>query len=182
MRILFIAAIIMAMLMATGCNNQQDNTPITQQGPTINPLQMDKKIKGFKGILKTDPKNLSALIGLGNAYMDTNRFGGAIEAYTKAIEIDPGNINVLVDLGTSHRRNGRSDLAVEAYRKALIKDPAHTNANLNLGVVLLYDFNDLDGAQTAFENFIKAAPNNPNAPAIKGEIQRIKEAKSSGGR
>ena len=54
----------------------------------------EEEILLSKSILEKDPNNLQALIGLGNACFDTDRYQEAIDAYSKALSIDPKNPDV----------------------------------------------------------------------------------------
>jgi predicted Zn-dependent protease len=131
-------------------------------------------IEASLDMIKKDPKNLNALIELGNAYMDTSRFPQAIGAYEQALAIDPNNVNVTVDMGICQRRSGRPDLALKAFRGAQKLQPKHGLARMNAGVVLLNDMGDMEGALKEFEKFVEIAPRDPNVPNIKQVIDNIK--------
>lgn len=170
-----IAACILCLFAIAGCQQKEDKKPAYQipqaSGPSLEEVRM------LQDIVKTDPKNINAWIKLGNFYMDTSRFGEAVQAYQKAVELDPKNVDVRVDLGTCLRYSGRSDLAVAEYRKAIETNPNHINAHKNLGVVLAYDLRDYPQAVKEFEKALSLAPNAPDAPKIREEIQKMKSAK-----
>jgi tetratricopeptide (TPR) repeat protein len=172
---------ILAVALAVfflGCNRGDENRPLGQSDfEARKVLSYNEEAKVLQSVLKDDPENLAALIKLGNLSMDMKRFPEAIDAYSKALEIDPANVDVRVDMGTCYRNSGRPDVALEEYGKALAYNPKHANAHLNTGVVFLYDFGKKDEAIAAFEKFLEAAPNAPNAAAIRQEIERIKTMK-----
>ncbi len=129
-----------------------------------------------KSILEKDPTNLAALIGLGNACFDTDRYQEAIDAYSRALAIDPKNPDVRTDMGIMYRKLARFDLAIDAFRQAARDDPKHLNSRFNLGIVLKYDKNDFQGAIQAWEEFLKLTPDNDRATMVKQEIQTMKLA------
>lgn len=165
--------LIVCVICSAGCK-QKESGPI---GEAPRAIGLENEIKFLKDILKEDPKNLDALIKLGNAYMDSKRFKEAIDAYSRALEIDPKNVNVRVDMGTCYRYAGMPNKAVEEYKKALSIDPKHIYANKNLGVVLAFDLGDREGAIKAFETYLSLAPGAPDAKEVKAEIERLKSYK-----
>jgi len=147
--------------------------PAKVPSPTIPDLS--RQIDALLGILKEDPKNLKALIELGNAYFDTDQVEKAIEVYTKVLEIDPNNSNVRTDLGIMFRKKGNFDRAVSEFKRAAQADPGHINSRYNLGVVLLHDKGDLKGAISAWEEYLKVEPAGPRADNIRTQMGKMKE-------
>lgn len=144
--------------------------------PMMSPLQSQAEENVLRDILKKDPKNLQALISLGNILMDTGRFQEATVTYGKALELDPKNVDVRVDMGTCYRNIGKPDIAVAEYRKGIQINPNHLNAHRNLGVVLAYDLKQYSEAAKAFETALKIAPNQPDAAQLRQEIEKFRAA------
>jgi cytochrome c-type biogenesis protein CcmH/NrfG len=136
---------------------------------------LSKQIDALQGILKEDPRNLKALIELGNVYFDTDQMEKAIEAYTKALQIEPNNSDVRTDLGIMYRKKGDFDRAVSEFKKAAQADPGHVNSRYNLGVVLLHDKGDIKGAVTAWEDYLKVEPAGPRAENIRTQMGKMRE-------
>ncbi len=173
-----IIASALLIIVAAGCQQKEEPKPQYEfpVGP-VGSLQAVDQIKLLKEALAKDPKNLNALIGLGNIMMDTSRFNEAIDAYQKALDIDPKNTDVRVDMGTCYRNIGKPDIAVKEYRKALEFNPQHLNGNRNLGVVLAYDLRDYAQAVKAFEKALEIAPNAPDAEQLRQEVRKLKAMK-----
>jgi cytochrome c-type biogenesis protein CcmH/NrfG len=136
------------------------------QGRTEIPLLQD--------LVRKDPKNIGAWIRLGNNLMDLNRFSEAVEAYQKALALDPKNVDVRVDMGTCYRNIGKPEKAVEEYRKAIALDPNHVNAHRNLGIVLAFNIGDKKQAAKELEEYLRLAPNAPDADQMRREIARLR--------
>jgi len=143
------------------------------------PVNHEEGIRLAKSILEKDPRDLQALITLGNTYFDTDRYQEAIDAYSKALAIDPKNPNVRTDMGIMYRKLGQFDKALETFRRAAQDNPTHITSRFNLGVVLKYDKEDFQGAIQAWEDFLKVVPSgDERATMVKQEIVAMKAALS----
>ena len=176
--------LIVTLILLSGyaCQKKDDQKPQYQfpagggpvQGGSV---QGQDEIKMLRELLAKDPRNLDALINLGNKTMDNRSFNEAIEAYQKALEIDPKNVDVRVDLGTCYKNIGKPDIAVKEYRKALELNPNHLYAHKNLAIVLAYDLKDTAQAIRELEKVLQIAPGAPDAEQVRQEIQKMKSVK-----
>jgi tetratricopeptide (TPR) repeat protein len=165
--------LLVVALVGLGCQQKkQSEAPAPQAS-----LEYQQEISMLQDVVRKDPKNLKAWIGLGNDLMDSSRFDEAIAAYQKALEMDPKNVDVRVDMGTCYRRIGKSDVAVKEYREALKIDPRHPLAWRNLGVVLQYDLKDRKQAIEAYEKYLATAPNAQEVERVRQELAKLKAGK-----
>ena len=178
--IAFIAGVVVGVIATV---TYEDKTPpmppsIKQPAPSSAPAgppaDVQKQIGHLQSVLKDDPKNLKALIQLGNAYFDSGQFDRAIETYSKALGVDPNNADVRTDLGIMYRRKGEFDRAIAEFKKAAEIDPRHANSRYNLGIVLLHDKGDIKGAIKAWEDYLKIQPTGPRAENIRNQMTRMK--------
>ena len=151
------------------------SSPPAAKTPTALTPDVSRQIETLKEILKGDPKNLKALIELGNVYFDAAQADKAIENYSQALAIDPKNADVRTDMGIMYRKKGDFDRALTEFKKAAEIDPKHVNSRYNLGIVLLHDKGDLKGAIQAWEDFLKVEPSGPRAENIRVQIGKMKE-------
>jgi len=178
--IAFVAGIVVGVVAAVYHEDRTKTMPaaLKQLPPSPTPavpsVDIQKQIVPLLSILKDDPKNLNALIELGNAYFDSEQFDKAIESYSNALQIDPKNVNVRTDMGIMFRRKGDFDRAIAEFKKAAEFDPKHVNSRYNLGVVLLHDKGDLKGAVQAWEDFLKVEPSGPRAENIRNQMGKLK--------
>jgi len=176
-RLLVILAVLAALVAPSGCKKKQQQ----QAGGGGEPIRLNAlaEIESYREILRKDPNNLQALIGIGNLYFDTKQDQLAIENYQKALALDPSNANVRTDMAVCYRRKGNPDRAVEELKKAISMNPRHAQSRHNLGVILIYDKNDLDGGVKAWEALMENIPDYPYRDQLRAEIARIRSMPQS---
>jgi tetratricopeptide (TPR) repeat protein len=166
------------VLPLAGCKKSQPPPPAGEGEPIrLNALA---EIENYKEILRKDPNNLQALIGIGNLYFDTKQDAQAIANYRKALALDPSNANVRTDMAVCLRRTGEFDRAIEELKKAISTNPRHPQSRYNLGVILLHDKKDLEGGIKAWEGLLEYIPDYPYRDALKAEIARLRSVKQPG--
>ncbi len=124
--------------------------------------QIDKatesEIKALQEQVTNSPDDVEAWIRLAHLYFDTDQKEKAIKAYEKSVNLAPQKPDVWVDLGVMYRRVGKPDKAIACFDKALGIDPRHKIALFNKGVVLMHDFNNLEGAIKAWKALVAIDP------------------------
>lgn len=146
------------------------------------PQQQEAAPQGVSGdelarveaVVAKEPRNLQALIALGNLYFDSGQSLKAIDAYERAIEIDPRNADVRTDLGIMYRAAKNFDKAIEQFREATRIDPKHKNSRFNLALVLQEDKKDFQGAVMAWEDFLRVEPSGEQSAMAKAQLEQLK--------
>ena len=175
----FVVGIVVGVIAAVYYEDKSApvSSPMKQpaaSAPAVPTAEMQNQIASLQTILKGDPKNLTALVQLGNLYFDTDQADKAIETYSKAIELDPKNADLRTDLGIMYRRKGEFDRAVAEFQKAAEINPTHVNSRYNLGIVLLHDKSDMKGAIKAWEDFLKVEPKGERADTIRDRLEKMR--------
>jgi len=167
-----------AVLSFSGCKKKE---PPVQAGE-VEPIRLNAvaEIENYKKILRKDPNNLQALVGIGNLYFDTKQDLLAIENYRKALAMDPTNTNVRTDMAVCYRRSGNPVQAVEELKKAISTTPRHAQSRYNLGVILIQDMHDVEGGIKAWEALLENVPDYPYRDNMKAEIARMRGTQGSG--
>jgi len=182
--------LILAGLGGCGKNNSQTPTadsppqpsaipPQTQTSPAVSQdagASVMERIQGYRQRLEKNPKDIEALIYLGNANYDIQRFEKAAGYYEQALALDPKNIRVRTDLATCYRNSGKVDQAVKELKQVLAVNPKHENALYNLGIILLKDKKDPQGALKTWNILVNEDPTDPKYDALRKKIQELKEA------
>ena len=171
-RWLVILAVLTAVAASPGCKKKERQ----QAGGGGEPIRLNAlaEIESYREILRKDPNNLQALIGIGNLYFDTKQDQLAIENYQKALALDPSNANVRTDMAVCYRRTGNPDRAVEELKKAISMNPRHAQSRYNLGVILIHDKNDVEGGVKAWEALLENVPDYPYRDQLREEITRMR--------
>ena len=177
--IAFVAGIVVGVIATVFYEEKMPALPPSIKPPASSPApvvtaDVQKQISMLQGILKEDPKNLKALVELGNLYFDTDQFDPAIRTYARVLELDPRNADVRTDMGIMYRRKGDPDRAIAEFKKAAQDDPKHVNSRYNMGVVFLHDKGDMKGAIKAWEDYLKVEPAGPRAENIRNQLEKMR--------
>jgi tetratricopeptide (TPR) repeat protein len=138
-------------------------------------------IEEYRSMLQEDPRNLAAVIALGNAYFSSRNWSDAIRLYEQSLEIDPRNADVHANRGTAYRYVGKPVRAIAAYRQALTIDPGHMDARYHMGAVYAFDLKQYQTAILLWEDLLRLAPNYPLAADMRAFMGAFRKALKHGG-
>jgi len=144
----------------------------TRQPPALD----QARVQELQQAVTANPKNVDAVVQLGNTYFDAEQWDNAITWYRKAVELDPKNADASTDLGVSLYYSNRPDEALAQFERSLKISPTHTKTLLNKGIVLAFGKQDLRGAQAEWEKVVSLAPNSPEGQAAKRALEGIASA------
>ncbi len=119
---------------------------------------LDAQTKPLLQRLEANPKDVPALVELGDIYFDASKWPTAIDYYTRALNETPTNPDVRTDMGIAYFYSGDPDRALKEFDHALKDDPRHAQTLFNVGVVKLNGKNDPKGAIAAWESLLKIDP------------------------
>jgi len=120
---------------------------------------LSKQAAPLQARLQSNPKDLAALIELGNLYFDNSQCTDAIGYYQRALNENPNNPDVRTDMGVCYFYSGDADKALKEFDRALKDDPKHSQTLFNVGVVKMQGKNDYKGAIAVWEELLKVDPN-----------------------
>ena len=92
----------------------------------------------------------------------------------------PKDVDVSTDLGVSYYYMNQPDKALAQFDQSLKLDPKHAKTILNVGIVKAFGKQDLEGAQQAWEQVIKLAPNTPEGQAAQRALESLRSAHPPG--
>jgi tetratricopeptide (TPR) repeat protein len=170
-KIVIACSLILMPAVLAGCRKKEPPRAGGVEAVNLNALS---EIENYKAILRKDPGNLQAHIGLGNLYYDTGQDLRAIEHYGRALALDSRNVNIRTDMAVCYRRSGNPDRAVEELKKAISIDPRHYQSRYNLGIILIHDKNDIEGGVRAWEALLENVPDYPYRDSLRTEITRMR--------
>ncbi|OPX31615.1 MAG: hypothetical protein B1H40_03700 [Candidatus Latescibacteria bacterium 4484_181] len=93
-------------------------------------------VEMYNSVLKQNPREFRARIGLGLAYESMGEHQKAAEEYKKILGVQPDNIEAHYNLGAVYWEMGLIDMAQEEFKKALELAPSSAEAHYNMGLAL----------------------------------------------
>ncbi len=131
----------------------------------------------YQTVLKKQPKNIKALLGLGRMALSHDRnFGTSAEYFAKVLELDPGHARATYLLGLSQLQAGNEQAAMTTFKKAVELDDSLYTAHHQLG--LLYE--KLGRTGDSLAAFNKVAEFGGNSPEARQAKRRLALYGSSG--
>jgi len=141
--------------------------------------RLDEAIASFRAATAAARPAEAAWGNLAYALARRDGPGAAIEPFQKAIAHEPKNAQYRLDLGHCYSRVRDFRRAAEAYRAAV--ELGHPDGYLYLTQTLYGPLHDPQGAFTAFEEWIRAQPENPiaryNFGMLFTDLQRFEDAR-----
>jgi tetratricopeptide (TPR) repeat protein len=157
---------------------QAPASPAAQQAaPGSAPAAVDpSQVQALERTAQQNPRDSAVRAQLGNLYFDAERYDEAIKWYAEALALSPKDVNLSTDLGISYYYTNQPDRALQQFDKSLALDPKHVKTLWNVGVVKAFGKQDLEGAQDAWQQVIKLAPESPEGQQAKMAIERVRAA------
>lgn len=124
----------------------------------------------YKWVIKKEPKNLRALVGLAATYNYQQDFENSFKYINTALRIDPKYRDAYVLKGTTYRQIGNMELAKSSYETAIQQDPKFFEAYFLLGTLYQAEENPL-----CIEYFATALQLRPDILEVKYQLAYSKE-------
>jgi len=116
--------------------------------------------KIYKKVVKKEPKNVEALVGLANTFSMFEDYENSFKYINQALRINPKYRDAYVLKGTNYRNLGNFKLAVSSYETAVQQDPKFYGGYLMLGA--LYQFKEDPICIEYYTTAYKLQPKNPD--------------------
>jgi tetratricopeptide (TPR) repeat protein len=129
----------------------------------------------YQSVLKKNPKDVEAIIGLARIDELTDRKAEAEAGYLKAVQIAPDAAIPQRALGDYFASQKRWPEAIDCYNRAVLADPIDKNARFELAKALVHN-GDIEGALPHFIRTVGDARAHYDAALILREDGRLKDA------
>jgi len=100
--------------------------------------QYEKAVLGYQDVLKEDPKNAKARVGIADILSWEKKYDASIAEYQKALAADPGNLAIMEKIAQVSMWKGDFPAAVAAYREILKIDQDRLSAIISLAEILTW--------------------------------------------
>lgn len=140
----------------------------------------EAKVTAFRSAADREPKNAAPRAQLGDLYFGSERFDDSIKWYEEALALTPDDVRVSSQLAMAYYYTNQTDRAVQQLERTVKTNPKHAETWLNLGFVRAFGKQDLAGAEQAWQQALKIAPDAPEGQAAKRAIDSLKSAHAGG--
>lgn len=134
------------------------------------------QVNAFVSVAEREPSNAVPRGQLGKLYFEAERYDDSIKWYSDAQRLSPNDVEISTDLGVSYYYSNQPDKALEQFDRSLKIDPKHTRTLFHVGIVKAIAKQDLPGAQQAWEQVIKLAPQSPEAQEARRALESLRAA------
>ena len=174
-----IAAAAVLVYKAGGDSSPSAATATTTVQATV---QLDQaEIARLMGRISRNPKDVKALIGLGDTYFQGGDFATASDWMTKAVALAPRNVTAQLGLGAALYNLGRVKDAERRWRRVVALDAKNVEAYYDLGFLYLSQSPpDMVRMRAAWGKAVEIAPNSDIAKTITTHLEGLKTSPRAG--
>jgi len=139
----------------------------TENDPTVNRLgladnlatqgKFDEADQHYRFVLRADPENCPALIGIGVLKIVGGKHSEAAISFSKALRCEPDNVKAMCGLGMARSGQRRHAEAFDLYKKALASDPENLTV-LNELIKTAYELDRLEEAEAYLTGYLVYHP------------------------
>ena len=106
-----------ALFGAVACHAQEVQGELHRAQELERAEHFDQAIPIYLGVLKRQPKDLEANLGLGRAYFRCGQHAKAAESFERALQLQPGNAEIVEWLGKSYLRAHEPQKVLELFSR-----------------------------------------------------------------
>jgi Tfp pilus assembly protein PilF len=139
-----------------------------------NKKEYDNAIAAYNDLLKVDPNNDKAIVGVGMTNLEKGDLKAAEDTLTRAAQGPKPTREVFYNLGEVKFSKGQTDEAATWYQKAVDLDPSWGKPIFKLALVQL-NKGDKDATIKMLEKVISADPTSQEAAQAKTVIEQLKK-------
>ena len=128
--------------------------------PAIQNAGITKAQFHYQKLLKQDPKNIRALVGMAMTYTLRRDFDNSFKYINRALKINPRYRSAYVLKGNNYRLLGNTKLAISSYETAVQQDTKFYGGYLMLGALYQYEKDPI--CIQYYTTATQLQPNNPD--------------------
>jgi cytochrome c-type biogenesis protein CcmH/NrfG len=132
----------------------------------------DQQLSDAQALVKEQPTSADAWEQLASAQVGKEQFDEAIVAQRRALELDPDNLSRTRSMVAIQSQKGDAAGAITTLQAYTAKHPESAEAFLDLAQ-LAETSSKTTLARLSYQAFLRLAPNNPNADAIRAKLKTL---------
>lgn len=136
--------------------------------------KIDDAIQAFQKAVELNPDNFGCNKELGELLAKKKNHSEAKKYYQKATEIDTQNADAFYNLGVVLSNLRENEKAVQAFKKTIQLDEGYAEAYFQMGKIYIGQ-SKIDKAVTNLEEFLKMAPDHPEADTAEKLLQYLRK-------
>jgi cytochrome c-type biogenesis protein CcmH len=98
--------------------------------PDASGAQVAPSLTDLEARVAHDPRDVVALVALGDGYLDAGRTGDAVDAFLRALQVEPDNVPASLGVGVVMLSAGRAAEAQQLFDHLLVSSPDQPDALL----------------------------------------------------
>ena len=150
-----------------------------QTGQAATQAAVDEAVKSAEAAYKQNPKDIKALLALGDAYLQANRPDDANKIFGEALAIDPKNSDARAGMALVTMAKGDVAKAQTELEAVIKDDPNSQAAHYNLAIIL-WSANQADKAKAEWEKVVSLGADTPVGQMAQQFLTLLASSSSSG--
>ncbi|MDE2972460.1 MAG: tetratricopeptide repeat protein [Acidobacteriota bacterium] len=149
--------------------------PVSAPVPEARPVDPEV-LQTLLAAVEANPEDPGARTAVADLHLDALDFGEAVYWLQQARNLDASDLDIRARLAFAQLGSGDVAGAVAGYEAVLAEDPEHFESLVSLGRVRLFVEQDLAAGIELWERAIAAAPDSPEAAALRAQIESLRTA------
>lgn len=142
------------------------------EAPPVDP----ERLEALLAEVEARPEDPAARAAVGEFHLEGRAFRDAVYWLQQARNLAPADLDIRARLAFALFALGDAAGAISGYEAVLAEDPDHFPSLLALGRLRLFVEQDLPAGIALWERAIAAAPDSPEAAALRAEIEALRSA------
>ena len=184
------AGIVAVVAILVGANAVVNGTPAASPAasqaavdPNQPPAVDEAKVAGLMERIAADPKDIEALLDLGNEYYNGMQFDTAATFFDRVLGVDPKHIQGLLARGAVYFNLNDLANAESTWKKVVAIDPENVEAHYDLGFLYLNQPTpDWDGVKAEWTRVVELDPESDLAKTVQAHLDSLVMAVHDAGR
>ena len=171
-RVRLLCAVLVVTYWSTLCPAQRDlhdSQQFVEALALLRSRQFPAAAEAYQNILKSDPHNEKAELGLAAAYFGLYNYDQTRRVLREAAAVHPNSAAALVEMGKLDIHLLHYDDAIAELKRAVHRNPGSAAAHEQLGVAYQAKGDD-DAALAQFNQALRLAPDSPSTHYFRGTL------------